>query len=322
MGVALMLGLAYALVNVSSQTQVQENVPPALRGRVFATQLAFANAAAILPMVFLGGLADLIGISEVALLAGTVVLLVGFNFTQEWLGPDVWRPTTLLRGFPLIMILAFWRWTVPPEPTAPPVRRMLIHAGLISLVYLLVSMLLSTSLGGPAEWGPRLILPLIPLMVLFVVYVIWQLTQLSGLARWSASTALVTLLIVSIVTQLAGFRWSGQRSDSWSDFSGHLLSSGETILVSNIHWLAHLLPEVSLEKTLFLVSHDEHNLAALLERFESQDVSSFLYVSVVEPDAEISTEQPPESWHLASSERVADGFHTLYDLSIYRHESN
>ncbi len=73
MGLALFLGLGYALVNVSAQTQVQERVPEELRGRVFATQLAFSNAAAILPLIFLGGLADIIGISAVALVAGAFV---------------------------------------------------------------------------------------------------------------------------------------------------------------------------------------------------------------------------------------------------------
>ena len=78
MGLALVLGFGYALVNVSAQTLVQQRVPFELRGRVFATQMAFANTAAILPLVFLGSLADLIGISEVTLFAATILLLAGF----------------------------------------------------------------------------------------------------------------------------------------------------------------------------------------------------------------------------------------------------
>lgn len=77
MALALALGFGYALVNVSAQTLVQERVPPELRGRVFATQFAFANTAAVFPLLFLGGLADLIGISQVILLAAMVALVMG-----------------------------------------------------------------------------------------------------------------------------------------------------------------------------------------------------------------------------------------------------
>ncbi len=77
MVLALVLGFGYALVNVSAQTLVQERVPPELRGRIFATQYAFANAAAVLPLLFMGGLADLIGISQVTLIASVVVCVAG-----------------------------------------------------------------------------------------------------------------------------------------------------------------------------------------------------------------------------------------------------
>ena len=59
---ALLLGVAYAFVNVSAQTQVQERVPLDLRGRV---------------LIFWGGLADLIGINQVTYFAAMVVLAAG-----------------------------------------------------------------------------------------------------------------------------------------------------------------------------------------------------------------------------------------------------
>ena len=77
MGLALLLGIGYALANVSAQTLVQERTPFDLRGRVFATQLAFANTAAVFPLLFLGSLADIVGINQVSILAGTVVLAAG-----------------------------------------------------------------------------------------------------------------------------------------------------------------------------------------------------------------------------------------------------
>lgn len=74
---ALALGIAYSFANVSAQTLVQERTPFDLRGRVFATQLAFANTAAVFPLMFLGSLADIIGINQVSLVTATVVLGAG-----------------------------------------------------------------------------------------------------------------------------------------------------------------------------------------------------------------------------------------------------
>ena len=83
MTLALALGIGYAVVNVAAQTLIQERVPIDLRGRVFATQFAFANAAAVLPLLFFGSLADLIGISEVTFFSATVVLAAGvFSIVQ------------------------------------------------------------------------------------------------------------------------------------------------------------------------------------------------------------------------------------------------
>ena len=83
---ALLLGLSYAFVNISAQTLVQERVPFDLRGRIFAAQLALANAAAVAPLLFLGGLADLIGINVVTYLGAAVVLTTGVFSTMHTRG--------------------------------------------------------------------------------------------------------------------------------------------------------------------------------------------------------------------------------------------
>ncbi|MBI2885840.1 MAG: MFS transporter [Chloroflexi bacterium] len=83
MTLAFVLGIGYALVNVAAQTLVQERVPFDLRGRIFAAQLAFANTAAVLPLLFFGSLADLVGISEVTLFSATIVLLAGVFSTVQ-----------------------------------------------------------------------------------------------------------------------------------------------------------------------------------------------------------------------------------------------
>ncbi|MBI2909486.1 MAG: MFS transporter [Chloroflexi bacterium] len=83
MAVAFVLGLGYALVNIPAQTIVQEKVPEDMRGRIFATQLVFGSVASILPLVFLGGLADRIGVGLVILILGGVVLGVGVFSIQQ-----------------------------------------------------------------------------------------------------------------------------------------------------------------------------------------------------------------------------------------------
>ena len=47
------------MLNIAAQTIVHENAPPHMRGRVFATQLAVASGLSVLPLLFLGEIADL-----------------------------------------------------------------------------------------------------------------------------------------------------------------------------------------------------------------------------------------------------------------------
>ena len=74
---ALVFGFGYASVNVAAQTLVHENVPLELRGRIFATQFAFANAAAVAPLLFMGGLADRVGIVGVTFIGALLMLSYG-----------------------------------------------------------------------------------------------------------------------------------------------------------------------------------------------------------------------------------------------------
>lgn len=84
MGLGFIIGLAYSLLNVSAQTIVHELAPVEMRGRIFAAQLAVASALSILPLVFLGGLADLVGIPWVIGIVAVFVLAGGaFSFRQR-----------------------------------------------------------------------------------------------------------------------------------------------------------------------------------------------------------------------------------------------
>ena len=70
------LGFAYALVNAPAQTVLHERAPAEMRGRVFASQLVLANVVSIGPLILIGGVADLYGVSPVLLSIAVMVLLV------------------------------------------------------------------------------------------------------------------------------------------------------------------------------------------------------------------------------------------------------
>ena len=72
----LIAGVGFVAVIVASQTIIQERVPAAVRGRVFAVQLMLSNVVSIVPLVGLGGLADLIGVGRTLVLLGLSILAV------------------------------------------------------------------------------------------------------------------------------------------------------------------------------------------------------------------------------------------------------
>jgi len=73
---ALFAGFGFAGIVVASQTLLQERAPRNALGRVFAVQLTIGNSASIIPLLLIGGLADLIGVGYVLLgVAGTVLVV-------------------------------------------------------------------------------------------------------------------------------------------------------------------------------------------------------------------------------------------------------
>jgi MFS family permease len=68
-------GLGFACIIVPAQTILQERAPVDSRARIFAVQLMLGSVASVLPLLFVGGIADLIGASWVFAGIGLVVLL-------------------------------------------------------------------------------------------------------------------------------------------------------------------------------------------------------------------------------------------------------
>jgi MFS family permease len=74
--VAFAAGVAYAFVAVPAQTQLQEELPPSIRGRVFGVLNMLVSIASFLPIILVGPVADVIGTSAVVQGSAIVVLLV------------------------------------------------------------------------------------------------------------------------------------------------------------------------------------------------------------------------------------------------------
>jgi len=90
MVLALIAGFGFVAIMVPAQTYLQERAPVELRGRVFAVQLMLSNFASIVPLLLLGGLADVIGVDKTLLLIGLLIALAAAISVQIAPGRTPW----------------------------------------------------------------------------------------------------------------------------------------------------------------------------------------------------------------------------------------
>ena len=76
-GVAFFAGIAYAAVAIPSQTQLQEDLPEDVRGRVFGVLNMLVSVASFLPILIVGPIADLLGTTIVLLLVAGLIVASG-----------------------------------------------------------------------------------------------------------------------------------------------------------------------------------------------------------------------------------------------------
>jgi MFS family permease len=91
MALALIAGLGFVAIMVPSQTYLQERAPVELRGRVFAVQLMLSNFASIVPLLLLGGLADVIGVEKTLMMIGLLIAFAGLVSRRIAPGRAPWR---------------------------------------------------------------------------------------------------------------------------------------------------------------------------------------------------------------------------------------
>jgi MFS family permease len=75
--IAFVAGIAYAAVAIPSQTQLQEDLPEDVRGRVFGILNMLVSVSSFLPIIIVGPIADVVGTATVMLLVAFAVLAAG-----------------------------------------------------------------------------------------------------------------------------------------------------------------------------------------------------------------------------------------------------
>jgi MFS family permease len=74
---ALLAGIAYAFVAIPSQTQLQEDLPEDVRGRVFGVLNMLVSTASFLPIIIVGPVADVVGTTVVIYVVGIAITVSG-----------------------------------------------------------------------------------------------------------------------------------------------------------------------------------------------------------------------------------------------------
>jgi MFS family permease len=75
--IAFLAGVAYAFLFVTAQTQLQEELPEEVRGRVFGVLNMLISVASFLPILIVGPISDLLGTTVVIVAIGIQVVVFG-----------------------------------------------------------------------------------------------------------------------------------------------------------------------------------------------------------------------------------------------------
>jgi MFS family permease len=75
--IALMAGIAYAFVAIPAQTQLQEDLPSDVRGRVFGILGMLLSVASFVPIIIVGPISDLVGTTNMLFTVAAVIFTAG-----------------------------------------------------------------------------------------------------------------------------------------------------------------------------------------------------------------------------------------------------
>jgi MFS family permease len=75
--IAFVAGIAYAFVAIPAQTQLQEELPEDVRGRVFGVLNMLVSVASFAPILIVGFVVDIVGTTAVIITVGLIILVLG-----------------------------------------------------------------------------------------------------------------------------------------------------------------------------------------------------------------------------------------------------
>ena len=75
--IAFVAGIAYGLVAIPAQTQLQEDLPEDVRGRVFGVLNMLVSVSSFVPIIAVGPISDLVGTTVVLVALGVAILVAG-----------------------------------------------------------------------------------------------------------------------------------------------------------------------------------------------------------------------------------------------------
>jgi hypothetical protein len=122
--IAFFAGIAYGLVAIPSQTQLQEDLPEEVRGRVFGVLGMLVSVASFLPIIIVGPISDLVGTTAVIFVMAVGVAVIGVVslLTRGPLQETQARPAADPNMVdPIAAALGADRptWSEPAAPSAP-----------------------------------------------------------------------------------------------------------------------------------------------------------------------------------------------------------
>ncbi len=75
--IAFVAGIGYAATAIPAQTELQAEIPQAVRGRVFGILNMLVSVGSLLPIIIVGAISDFVGPMPVVLVAAGITLVVG-----------------------------------------------------------------------------------------------------------------------------------------------------------------------------------------------------------------------------------------------------
>ncbi|HEY8637487.1 MAG TPA: MFS transporter, partial [Candidatus Limnocylindrales bacterium] len=122
--IAFFAGIAYGWVAISAQTQLQEDLPEEVRGRVFGVLGMLVSVASFLPIIIVGPISDFVGTTAVIFITAIAVGVVGVTsvLTRGPLLESEARPAgDPSAGDPIAAALGKDRMTWSDQTVPPPV---------------------------------------------------------------------------------------------------------------------------------------------------------------------------------------------------------